>query len=213
MKRSVEDTADRFDEMSAEYDQTRSEWAVETADRVVERVLAGVDGSETVVDIGTGTGILALDIAPHVGEVYALDISDEMRARARAKASDRGIENVTVGDGRFREPAASLALPETVDLVVSNFAMHHLNNEEKADAVATIRSLLGAQGRFVLGDVVVFDEADVSVEHYDPEVDDPATVDRLVDILETEGFVVESDRAGPMAGVLEGELSGDERSA
>jgi SAM-dependent methyltransferase len=206
MKRSVEDTADRFDEMSDEYDQVRSEWAVETADRVVERALEGVTGTETVVDIGTGTGVLALDIAPHVETVYALDISDEMRARAREKASERGIENVTVGDGRFREPAASLALPESVDLVVSNFAMHHLNDDEKAEAVATIRSRLGTRGRFILGDVIVFDEADVSVDHYDPEVDDPATVDHLVEIFEAAGFAVESERVGPMAGVVAGRL-------
>jgi ubiquinone/menaquinone biosynthesis C-methylase UbiE len=211
MKRSVEDTADRFDEMSDEYDQVRSEWAVETADRVVERTLAGIDGSETVVDIGTGTGVLALDIAPHVAQVYALDISDEMRARAREKASEQGIENVTVDYGQFREPASSLALPDAVDLVVSNFAMHHLNDEEKAEAVATIRSLLGTDGRFILGDVIVFDEADVSVDHYDPAVDDPATVDRLVEIFESEGFAVESERVGPMAGVVEGRLTGNER--
>jgi len=207
MKRSVEDTADRFDEMSDEYDQCRSEWAVETADCVVERALAGVDGSETVVDIGTGTGVLALDIAPHVGTVYALDISDEMRARAREKASERDIETVTFGYGRFREPAASLTLPDTVELVVSNFAMHHLNDAEKAEAVTTVRSLLGTGGRFVLGDVIVFDEADVSVEHYDPAVDDPATVDRLVELFEAEGFAVESERVGPMAGVVAGTLS------
>jgi cyclopropane fatty-acyl-phospholipid synthase-like methyltransferase len=205
MKRSIDETAERFDEMSAEYDQARSESAVAAADRVVERALDGIAGDETVLDIGTGTGILALAIAPHVEAVYALDISEQMRATAREKADERGIENVTVGEGTFRDPAASLDLP-AVDIVVSNFAMHHLNDEEKADAVATIRALLGPGGRFVLGDVIVFEEADVSVEHYDPAVDDPATVDRLVAIFEREGFAVETEQVGPMAGVVVGRV-------
>ena len=205
MKRSIDETAERFDEMSAEYDQARSESAVAAADRVVERALDGIAGDETVLDIGTGTGILALAIAPHVEAVYALDISEQMRATAREKADERGIENVTVGEGTFRDPAASLDLP-AVDIVVSNFAMHHLNDEEKADAVATIRALLGPGGRFVLGDVIVFEEADVSVEHYDPAVDDPATVDRLVAIFEREGFAVETEQVGPMAGIVVGRV-------
>jgi cyclopropane fatty-acyl-phospholipid synthase-like methyltransferase len=208
MKRSIDETAERFDEMSAEYDQARSESAVAAADRVVERALDGIAGDETVLDIGTGTGILALAIAPHVEAVYALDISEQMRATAREKADERGIENVTVGEGTFRDPAASLDLP-AVDIVVSNFAMHHLNDEEKADAVATIRALLGPGGRFVLGDVIVFEEADVSVEHYDPAVDDPATVDRLVAIFEREGFAGETEQVGPMAGVVVGRVTSE----
>jgi cyclopropane fatty-acyl-phospholipid synthase-like methyltransferase len=208
MKRSIDETAERFDEMSAEYDQARSESAVAAADRVVERALDGIAGDETVLDIGTGTGILALAIAPHVEAVYALDISEQMRATAREKADERGIENVTVGEGTFRDPASSLDLP-AVDIVVSNFAMHHLNDEEKADAVATIRALLGPGGRFVLGDVIVFEEADDSVEHYDPAVDDPATVDRLVAIFEREGFAGETEQVGPMAGVVVGRVTSE----
>jgi len=207
MKRSLDETAERFDEHSTDYDETRPERTVATARRVVERALADADGSETAVDIGTGTGAVALGLAGQVEHVYALDISDGMLDRARTKASEHGVGNVTFGHGTFRDPDGSVALPETVDLVVSNFAMHHLDDGEKADAVETIAGLLADGGRFVLGDVVIFDEADVSVEYYSPEVDDPATVEYLVDIFESRGFAVETEQIGPMAGVAEARLA------
>ena len=207
MKRSIDETAARFDEMSNEYDTDRPERAVATAERVVERALADTDAGTTAVDIGAGTGAVALALAPAVDQVYALDISEGMRDRARAKAADRGIANVTVGRGTFRDPGAAVNLPGTVDLVVSNFAMHHLDDGEKADAVDVIGDLLADGGRFVLGDVVIVDEADVSVEYYSPEVDDPATVTYLVRTLESAGFAVETEQVGPMAGVIEGRLT------
>ena len=207
MKRSLDETAERFDEHSTDYDETRPERTVATARRVVERALADTDGTETVVDIGAGTGAVTLDIVARVEHVYALDISDGMLDRAREKADERGVEAVTFGHGTFRDPRETVALPSSVDLVVSNFAMHHLDDGEKADAVETIAALLADGGRFVLGDVIVFDEADVSVEYYSPEVDDPATVEYLVDTLESSGFAVETEQVGPMAGVVEARLA------
>ena len=206
MKRSIDETAERFDELSAEYDTDRPERTVATARRVVERALADADGTETVVDIGAGTGAVTLGVAGGVEHVYALDISDGMLDRARRKADERGVEAVTFGRGTFRDPREVVALPSRVDLVVSNFAMHHLDDGEKADAVETITALLADGGRFVLGDVIIFDEANRSVEYYSPEVDDPATVEYLVDTFESNGFAVEHEQVGPMAGVVEARL-------
>lgn len=209
MKRSIDETAERFDDKSEAYDESRPERTIATAEGVVERALAGADGSETAVDIGAGTGAVTLSLAPDVEYVYALDISEGMLDRARVKADDRGIENVTFGYGTFRTPREAVDLPASVDLVVSNFAMHHLDDEEKADAVATVRNLLSGGGRFVLGDVIIFEEEDLSVEYYDPDVDDPATIEYLVDTFRAHGFSVETEQTGPMAGVVEAQLAGD----
>jgi len=74
-----------------------------------------------------------------------------MLSEARAKAADRGIENVEFAEGRFREPKvdrerdADSATPTRahppdgrIDVVTSNFAMHHLSDEEKVEAIDVI---------------------------------------------------------------------------
>ncbi|MDY7081026.1 MAG: class I SAM-dependent methyltransferase, partial [Halobacteria archaeon] len=144
MKRSIDETADRFDDMSDEYDDMATEAHSDAAARVVELALQDIDPSTTVLDIGAGTGAVTLELAPHVSHITALDISEGMLEKAREKAEERGIENVNFREGRFR----SLGDIE-VDIVVSNFAMHHLNDEEKKEAVEEIRSVLADRGRAV----------------------------------------------------------------
>ena len=56
---------------------------------------------DRVLEIGCGTGIIALGIAPDVASVTGTDISPEMVEVARRKAQRQEIDNVTfqVGDG------------------------------------------------------------------------------------------------------------------
>ncbi|MDY6780528.1 MAG: SAM-dependent methyltransferase, partial [Halobacteria archaeon] len=61
-------------------------------------------------------------------------------------------------------------------------------------------------GRVVIGDLIIFDESDTSREFYDPEVDDPSTVEHLVDVFEDNGFSVEHERLSEMTGVVEAVL-------
>jgi hypothetical protein len=75
-----------------------------------------------------------------------------------------------------------------VDVVTSNFAMHHLSDTEKREAIATIADL--GPRRVVLGDVMFFGEPDPEEPFYSPDVDDPATVGVLVDALTDAGLAV-----------------------
>ncbi|MGO9819120.1 MAG: bifunctional demethylmenaquinone methyltransferase/2-methoxy-6-polyprenyl-1,4-benzoquinol methylase UbiE [Solirubrobacteraceae bacterium] len=74
--------------------------------------LARVGPGDRVLDVATGTGDLALELAGRVGPagtVVGADFSDRMLALARAKAIDAGLETV-----RF-EQANALALPYAND--------------------------------------------------------------------------------------------------
>lgn len=51
--------------------------------------------SSRVLDLGTGTGQLALEIAPKVGEVIAVDPEQEMLDEGQLVAQERGIENIS----------------------------------------------------------------------------------------------------------------------
>ncbi len=207
MKKSIDETAERFDRKSGDYDETRSDRHYRAVDGVVERAISYVSTGDTVVDIGAGTGMVSFRIAPHAGEVIALDISEGMLEEGRNRAREEGVDNITFARGSFRRPEEELDLPR-VDCVVSNFAMHHLSDDEKREAFGMVSELLdrrasGGPGRFVLGDVILFEEIDNPSNHFNPDVDDPATVEVLEEQIRKEGFVLEErEKHTPSSGIL-----------
>lgn len=168
MKKTIEDHASRFDEYASDYDedQNESEEYRACADLVIEH--AAPQPKDTVLDLGTGTGAIGLALASSADHVVGRDISEGMMEKAKEKAKAQGIENIEFGSGTFREPQHDAA-----DIVVSNFAMHHLADDEKREAIEEIAAL--GPRRFVLGDVMFFGTPDPEEPLYGPEVDDPAT--------------------------------------
>lgn len=199
MKRTLEEHAGRFDSLAPEYDDEKSEEYRACVSLVVEHADPAPD--DVVLDLGCGTGAIALAVADEAGEVIGRDISEGMMAEARRKADDRGLENVSFGKGRFREPNVDGA-----DIVVSNFAMHHLSDAEKRDAIDRIAD--PEPRRFVLGDVMFFGSPDPDEPFYTPAVDDPATVGVLADALTDAGFSLTAvERVHEQVGVLVAERS------
>lgn len=207
MKKSRESTAERFDEKSKEYDDTRSDHHHESVRIVREHARTHISKSDTILDIGAGTGMVALELAAYAGEVIALDISEGMLEEGRQKAENRGIENVTFAKGSFRNPEEELDLTHGVDGIVSNFAMHHLDDTEKKEGLEVMRSLLSEDedhpGWFTLGDVILFEDLEDPSEYYAPEYDDPSTIEYLRNTYQETGFdLCYEHRISPAAGVL-----------
>ncbi len=195
MKKSREDHAARFDEKAGEYDESKSEEYRACANLVIDHAAPAAD--EVVLDLGTGTGAIALALAPDADRVVGRDISEGMMERAAEKADERGLENVEFDYRTFREPDYD----GPVDIVVSNFAMHHLSDEEKRDAIDVVAAL--EPRTFVLGDVMFFGEPDPSEPFYSPAVDDPATVGLLADAFTDAGFSLTAvERVHDQVGVL-----------
>lgn len=122
-------------------------------DKVRDRLLAIADpgAADTCVDLGAGTGFVALALAPLVDSVLAVDISPVMAESLTAHAVQAGLENVRteVADLRtFRLPAAS------ADLVVSSYALHHLRDEDKRALAAEAAQWLRPGGRIVVADMM-----------------------------------------------------------
>jgi tRNA (cmo5U34)-methyltransferase len=106
--------------------------------------------ARSVLDLGAGTGVTATAVlARHPGAaLIGLDASPEMLAYARI-----ALPEASFVVGRLEDPLP----PGPFDLVVSAFAVHHLDESAKADLFRRITSVLVPGGRFVLCDVVVPD--------------------------------------------------------
>ena len=106
---------------------------------------------DLVVDLGAGTGLLTLALAPHVQELVAVDISERMLERLDDTAAADGVDNVEplVADLR-RLPLKD----ESATLVVSNYAFHHLDDSGKELALAEARRILQPGGRLVICDMM-----------------------------------------------------------
>jgi trans-aconitate methyltransferase len=93
---------------------------------------------EAVLDLGCGTGELAAAIQARGARVWALDRDPAMVAAARQRL---GAARVLLADGR------SFSLPEPVDAVFSNAALHWM--DAPAEVIARVRAALRPGGRFV----------------------------------------------------------------
>lgn len=119
------------------------------AEAVLERAASAPD--DRVVDLGAGTGLLALALAPHVEQVVAVDASQAMLARLYEKAHRSRLVNVTPLLADLR----SLPLPdEAATLIVSNYAFHHLDDSAKELALSEARRVLAPGGRLVICDMM-----------------------------------------------------------
>jgi ubiquinone/menaquinone biosynthesis C-methylase UbiE len=110
--------------------------------------LAHVSAGESVLDIGCGTGTLAIAAKQQAGEkghVYGIDASPEMIARAGKKARKAGlevdfrnafVESLPFSGGQF-------------DVVLSTLMLHHLPGKLRNECAAEVRRVLKPGGRML----------------------------------------------------------------
>ncbi|MGF1710194.1 class I SAM-dependent methyltransferase [Vibrio kagoshimensis] len=103
-----------------------------------------LDASNVVLDYGCGTGTKSCELASHVKEIHAIDISKAMVESARNKAANSNIENVhftqaTIFDSRYEN--------ESFDVI---FAFNMLHTVDKPHhVVQRIHELLKPNGLLI----------------------------------------------------------------
>jgi 2-polyprenyl-3-methyl-5-hydroxy-6-metoxy-1,4-benzoquinol methylase len=127
--------------------------------------MLGVKKGWRIADIGCGNGVLATEAALMGAEVDAIDISPAMLALAEIYARDRKAPVRTQSAGLL-----SFAYqPNSYDLIVSEFTLHHLPDFWKAVAMSRIFAALKPGANFYLRDIVFVsmpDGGDRSVEQW-----------------------------------------------
>jgi 2-polyprenyl-3-methyl-5-hydroxy-6-metoxy-1,4-benzoquinol methylase len=158
--------------------------------------MRGVQKGWRVADIGCGNGVLATEAALMGAEVDAVDISPAMLALAEVYARDRKAPIRT-------QPAGLLSFayrPNSYDLIVSEFTLHHLPDFWKAVALSRIFAALKPGANFYLRDIVfvsmpdrrdrdVEQWADFNIKNHDFER--RSVVTHMRDEYSTFGWVIE----------------------
>lgn len=115
-------------------------------DRKIAITTARMRPTDVVLDIGCGTGSLALRLAPHAATVHGLDISREMIRIANEKAADQGVDNVSFHVGPF-DDAFDVFEPGSLRGICAYSILHLFDDRD--DALRRIYDLLEPGGFFV----------------------------------------------------------------
>ena len=143
--------ADRFDLFTPFYDRWISLITFGRDAIVRQAVLRYVDPAESVLDVGCGTGTLAIVAARNGASVVGIDRSGSMLQVAREKAVRAGVQ-VDFREGRA--PTLSLERSELFDVATATFVLSELSRDE---ALFTVRSM--AEAVRPGGHLIIADEA------------------------------------------------------
>jgi ubiquinone/menaquinone biosynthesis C-methylase UbiE len=128
--------------------------AATVRDRAIKsRVLARarLAGGEDVLDLGCGTGTLAVAAARATprARIFGLDADPAILARARRKAA---VAELDIGFDEGRSTALPYA-DGSFDVVLSTLFFHHLPDEAKQQTARELVRVLRPGGRLVVGDL------------------------------------------------------------
>jgi ubiquinone/menaquinone biosynthesis C-methylase UbiE len=196
---------DTFDRLASEYDELKLK--IIPGYREIQELVLGHSGSaDSVLELGCGTGEWAamfLERHPEA-EYSAIEFSEQMRSLAATRLDAHG-DRFQLIDQNLDSP-----LPEGgIDLVVSFFAIHHV--QDKARLFSEVFDRLRPQGRLIFADITVAAEPELEQQNLDDWIafmrdsgleeeqipyvlddhrdnDLPETVARQLEFLESAGF-------------------------
>jgi SAM-dependent methyltransferase len=125
------------------------QWAARIQDDVPFYVARAQRASGPVVELGVGTGRIAIPIARAGQDVIGVDVSGAMLTEAERRAAQAGVaERLTLLEGDMR----TFVSDPPVELVICPFRafLHMLTIEDQFAALASIHASLRPGGRFIV---------------------------------------------------------------
>jgi len=120
------DKSERFwDKTASQYDQIEMKDKT-TYLQILQRIKTQLKSTDVVLDFGCGTGLIANKIADDVQHIHAIDISSNMIAIAKQKATERNISNInyahaTIFDERVKK--------DSFDVILACHVLHLLEDQ------------------------------------------------------------------------------------
>ena len=164
-----------FEELAKRYDTAFRKELAEVIVKEVRTELKGIQ-PKTLIDYGSGTGLVGLELTDLAESVQLMDSSKQMLEVAEAKIGRRGIANASVRYADFMEELPDLQ----ADVVLLSLVLIHIPDTEKI--LKQLHTILSDGGTLLIVD---FDKNEL-VSH--PKVHNGFTQEELNDKLTQAGF-------------------------
>ncbi len=156
-------TKDYFQQKASNYEQ--DEKRVNNVENIANSMLESLTfhKSMQIMDFGSGTGLLLEKIAPYVGKITAVDISDSMNKELDAKRNRLGctLEILEMDLSKTK-------LDKKFDGIISSMTMHHV--EDIQAMLSKFNEMLNENGILAIADLDLedgsFHTEDTGVFHF-----------------------------------------------
>lgn len=164
-----------FEQMAKRYD---TEERIELAKILVKEVRPELRNSKSksLIDYGSGTGLVGLELSDLVDSILLVDSSKQMLEVANAKISHKGILNSKVLYSDFTQETTELK----ADIVLMSLVLLHIPDTKKI--LQGLFNILNDDGKLIIID---FDKND---EIYHPKVHNGFSHEELKNRLSEVGF-------------------------
>ncbi|SMP68890.1 class I SAM-dependent methyltransferase [Anoxynatronum buryatiense] len=139
-----------FEQMAKRYD---TEERIKLAKVIVKEVRPelGNSKSKSLIDYGSGTGLISLDLSDLVNSILLVDSSNHMLDVAKFKISDKGITNAKVLYSDFTQETSELK----ADIIIMSLVLLHIPDTKKI--LQELFNILNNDGKLIIID---FDKND-----------------------------------------------------
>lgn len=164
-----------FKRIAKRYD---SEERIELAKIIVKEVRKELSKSESksLIDYGSGTGLVSLELSDVVDSILLVDSSEQMLEVAKAKISHKGLTNSKVLCSDFTQETPELK----ADIILMSLVLLHVPDTKKI--LQELFNILKDNGKLIIVD---FDK-NHSINH--PKVHNGFAHNELTKILDEIGF-------------------------
>lgn len=134
-----------WNEFAVKYDRAIERHARPGYEKLLAMIVEDGGGGQNLLEIATGTGLLAINLRDHIARITATDLSPDMIGIARKKAAEQAVDNVV-----FQvEDACALSFPNnSFDIVLASNVLHLLFDPQLA--LTEMKRVLRPDGKIIV---------------------------------------------------------------
>ena len=145
MKDRIQKEQKFWDSFAKKYDKNNRNNASEAYNALYDMLSEDITGTKSILEIATGTGLIALKLSKLVSSITAIDLSSEMLKIAKQKAEKQSVNNIDFRIGDI----CNLDFPDSsFGAVIASNVLHLLFEPETA--IQEIKRVVKPEGGIVI---------------------------------------------------------------